>query len=85
MYLQHFGFIQAPFNLTPQTLLYYPVEKNQTALISVLAAVARREGIIKITGEVGTGKTLMCRLLLAELQSMVHLAYDALPKLMAAS
>ncbi|MGE3770636.1 MAG: ExeA family protein [Bdellovibrionales bacterium] len=79
MYLEHFGFLNAPFNLTPQTHFYFPAEKNQQALLSVLAAVARREGIIKITGEVGTGKTLMCRLLLAELQNMAHLAYLAMP------
>jgi MSHA biogenesis protein MshM len=79
MYLEHFGFQSAPFNLTPQTAFYFPAEKNQQALLSVLAAIARREGIIKITGEVGTGKTLMCRLLLAELQDMVHLAYLAMP------
>jgi MSHA biogenesis protein MshM len=79
MYLEHFGFHHAPFGLTPQTQFYFPAERNQQTLVSVLAAIDRGEGIVKITGEVGTGKTLMCRLLLGELESKVNLAYLAMP------
>lgn len=79
MYLEHFGLLRAPFGLTPQTQFYFPTERNQETLLALLAAIERREGIIKITGEVGTGKTLMCRMLLAELQDKVHLAYLAMP------
>lgn len=79
MYLEHFGLNRAPFGLTPQTQFYFPTERNQQNLLALLTAIERGEGIIKITGEVGTGKTLMCRMLLAELQDKVALAYLAIP------
>jgi len=79
MYLEHFGFQSAPFGLTPQTQFYFPAERNQQTLVSVMAAIERGEGIVKITGEVGTGKTMMCRLLLGELENKVNLAYLAMP------
>lgn len=79
MYLEHFGLVRAPFGLTPQTQFYFPTERNQQILLATMAAIERGEGIIKITGEVGTGKTLMCRMLLAELQDKVALAYLAIP------
>lgn len=79
MYLEHFGLTRAPFGLTPQTQFYFPTERSQQTLLAALGAIERGEGIIKITGEVGTGKTLMCRMLLAELQDKVALAYLAIP------
>lgn len=79
MYLEHFGLMRAPFGLTPQTQFYFPTERHQQILLATLTAIERGEGIIKITGEVGTGKTLLCRMLLAELQDKVALAYLAIP------
>ncbi|MCK2125201.1 AAA family ATPase [Thauera aromatica] len=65
MYEQHFGLREAPFLLTPDTGYFYAWRAHQEALNVLLVALAAGEGFIKITGEVGTGKTLLCRKLLA--------------------
>lgn len=67
MYEQHFGLREAPFLLTPDTAFFYAARAHQEALNVLLVALAGGEGFIKITGEVGTGKTLLCRKLLASL------------------
>ncbi len=66
-YLEHFGLKQFPFGLTPDTDMFYPHQQQQELLEAVLYAIKRGDGFIKITGEVGTGKTLLCRLLLEDL------------------
>ncbi|THF63586.1 AAA family ATPase [Pseudothauera nasutitermitis] len=65
MYEQHFGLREAPFLLTPDTGYFYAWRAHQEALNVLRVALAAGEGFIKITGEVGTGKTLLCRKLLA--------------------
>ena len=67
MYLQHFGLTEFPFKLTPDTSFYYATHSYQEALNTLLIAISSGEGFIKITGEVGTGKTLLCRKLLKSL------------------
>lgn len=67
MYLQHFGLKEFPFKLTPDTSFYYATHSYQAALNTLLVAIGSGEGFIKITGEVGTGKTLLCRKLLKSL------------------
>jgi MSHA biogenesis protein MshM len=67
MYLQHFGLSELPFSLTPDTTFYYGNKSHQDALDTLLVALQMGEGFIKVTGEVGTGKTLLCRKLLREL------------------
>jgi MSHA biogenesis protein MshM len=67
MYLQHFGLSELPFSLTPDTAFYYGNPSHQDALDTLLVALQMGEGFIKVTGEVGTGKTLLCRKLLREL------------------
>ncbi|WP_434665194.1 ExeA family protein [Aeromonas sp. NJAU223] len=69
MYLSHFGLREAPFALTPNTSLYYGLPPHEEALQVLNWALAQGEGFIKVTGEVGTGKTLLCRKLLTELGS----------------
>lgn len=69
MYLSHFGLREAPFGLTPNTSLYYGLPPHEEALQVLNWALAQGEGFIKVTGEVGTGKTLLCRKLLTELGS----------------
>jgi MSHA biogenesis protein MshM len=64
MYLEHFGLHEFPFKLTPDTSFYYATQSYQEAINTLLIAIASGEGFIKITGEVGTGKTLLCRKLL---------------------
>jgi MSHA biogenesis protein MshM len=61
MYLAHFGLQAAPFALTPDTAFAFSSRSQREALDTLVLAVDGGEGFIKITGEVGTGKTLLCR------------------------
>jgi MSHA biogenesis protein MshM len=61
MYQQHFGLREAPFGITPDTSFFFTSPHSQEALNTLLIAAKSGEGFIKITGEVGTGKTLLCR------------------------
>jgi MSHA biogenesis protein MshM len=65
MYLAHFGLNAAPFALTPDTAFTFSSRSQREALDTLVLAVDGGEGFIKITGEVGTGKTLLCRRFLA--------------------
>lgn len=67
MYCQHFGFDKAPFSITPDTSFVYSSTSQRNALNVLLMATDAGEGFIKITGEVGSGKTLLCRRFLARL------------------
>lgn len=67
MYEQFFGLNEQPFRLTPDTSYFYSFGDHQEALNTLLVALDMGEGFIKVTGEVGTGKTLLCRKLLNEL------------------
>lgn len=64
MYLQHFGLQEFPFRLTPDTSYFYCHRSQAEAIDVLLIALAAGEGFLKITGEVGTGKTMLCRKLL---------------------
>ncbi len=65
MYLQHFSLSEKPFSLTPDTQLFLRSKSHQEALNTILLALKYSEGFIKIVGEVGTGKTMLCRILLS--------------------
>lgn len=67
MYQKFFGLKEAPFGLTPDTSFFYANADHQEALNTLLVALQMGEGFIKVSGEVGTGKTLVCRKLLDEL------------------
>ncbi len=69
MYQSHFGLQEPPFGITPDTSYAYACTSHQEALNTLLVAVKNGEGFIKITGEVGTGKTLLCRKFLATLDA----------------
>ncbi|MCK7544281.1 AAA family ATPase [Marinobacter bryozoorum] len=81
MYEAHFGLQEAPFALTPNTRYFLRAPSHGDALELLVIALREREGFIKITGEVGTGKTLLCRLLLNELEGAAHTAYLPNPHL----
>lgn len=75
MYLRHFSLREAPFSITPDTAFFYPHEGAQAALNTLLVALRSGEGFLKIVGEVGCGKTLLCRQLLRTLQDEFVTAY----------
>lgn len=81
MYQSHFGLQEAPFALTPNTRYFLRAPSHSDALELMLVALRQREGFIKVTGEVGTGKTLLCRLLLNELDKEACTAYVPNPNL----
>lgn len=67
MYLAHFGLSEPPFGITPDTQFAFAGNAHQEAFNTLLVALKSGEGFIKVTGEVGTGKTLLCRRFLAAL------------------
>ncbi|SHI05519.1 ExeA family protein [Ferrimonas marina] len=75
MYLYHFGLNRLPFALTPNTQFYCELPPHQEALQVLHTALAAGEGFIKVTGEVGTGKTLLCRKLINDLSDRFQIAY----------
>lgn len=75
MYLAHFGLGQLPFGLTPNTGFFFGLVPHVEALQVLQMALEGGEGFIKVTGEVGTGKTLICRKLLNDLPSQYQSAY----------
>jgi MSHA biogenesis protein MshM len=81
MYERHFGLRELPFGLTPDTAYAYTSTSHQEALNTLLVAARNGEGFMKITGEVGTGKTLLCRTFLTALQPSFVSAYILNPYL----
>lgn len=75
MYERHFGLREPPFSITPDSSYFYPHEGVQAALNMLLVALRSGEGFIKIVGEVGCGKTVLCRQLLNTLQDECVTAY----------
>lgn len=81
MYHAHFGLNQAPFGITPDTEFIYPSNSHREGLNLLNLALASGEGFIKVVGEVGTGKTLLCRNFLAELGADWKAAYLPNPQM----
>ncbi len=75
MYLRHFSLREAPFSITPDSAFFYSHEGVQAALNMLLVALRSGEGFLKIVGEVGCGKTVLCRQLLKTLQGECVTAY----------
>lgn len=68
MYLQHFGLRELPFSLTPNTQFFLNMASYHKAYNMLMVSLANAEGFIKIVGEVGTGKTMLCRKVLNTLE-----------------
>ncbi|MDE3273226.1 ExeA family protein [Pseudoalteromonas sp. G4] len=77
MYLSHFGLTELPFSLTPNTQFYCALAPHNEAMEVLITALNMGEGFIKVTGEVGTGKTLLCRKLLNSFDDSTIVAYIA--------
>jgi general secretion pathway protein A len=67
MYEEFYGFVQPPFTLAPDPRFLYRSESHDEALTGLLQAIRRREGFIVLAGDIGTGKTTLCRALLEQL------------------
>jgi MSHA biogenesis protein MshM len=81
MYLEHFGLREAPFRITPHTEFFYAGANRGATLDALLYAVTAGEGLVKVTGEVGSGKTMLCRMLMEKLPESVEMIYLAVPSL----
>ncbi len=81
MYYAYFGLNQAPFKITPDTSLFFPGGNRGAVLNALIYAITSGEGIVKVVGEVGSGKTMLCRMLEVELPGNVEIVYLANPSL----
>ena len=79
MYYSHFGLNQAPFKITPNTEFFFGGGNRGPVLEALLYAVTHGEGIVKVTGEVGSGKTMLCHMLQARLPAHIESVYIANP------
>lgn len=75
MYLEHFRLQEMPFTLTPDTAFFMSRAGYQDALNVLLVALRSGEGFVKVTGEVGTGKTMLCRTVIKALSEEFEIAY----------
>ncbi|HET6631778.1 MAG TPA: AAA family ATPase [Rhodanobacteraceae bacterium] len=83
MYLDHYGLKEAPFSITPDPRYVFLSERHRDALAHLLYGVGKggSGGFVQLTGEVGTGKTTLCRLLLEQLPENTRVALILNPKL----
>jgi MSHA biogenesis protein MshM len=81
MYLEHFGLREAPFKITPHTEFFFAGANRGETLEALIYAITSGEGIVKVTGEVGAGKTMLCRVLMERLPKSVETIYFAVPSL----
>lgn len=75
MYKAHFKLAHNPFDLTPDPVCFVPTERHNEALAALYHGVRRHKGFVVVTGEVGTGKTLLLRCLLGLLKESKDVAY----------
>jgi type II secretory pathway predicted ATPase ExeA len=81
LYLEHFGLREPPFRITPDTDFFFSGANRGPTLDALIYAITQDEGIVKVTGEVGSGKTMLCRMLLERLPANVETLYLANPSL----
>ena len=81
LYLEHFGLREAPFKITPHTEFFFAGANRGETLDALIYAITAGEGIVKVVGEVGSGKTMLCRVLMERLPETVETIYLAVPSL----
>jgi MSHA biogenesis protein MshM len=79
MYYDHFGLTQAPFKITPNTEFFFTGGNRGPVLEALIYAITHGEGIVKVSGEVGSGKTMLCNMLQSHLPDNVESVYLANP------
>src|SRR6185295_5959183 len=72
MYESYYGFVEKPFSLTPDPKFLYRSPSHAGAFELLQYAIRRREGFVVITGDIGTGKTTLCRVLLEEIDRSTY-------------
>ena len=82
MYLSHYGLAEAPFAITPDPRFVFLGERHRDALAHLMYGIGQggSGGFVQLTGEVGTGKTTLCRLVLEQLPDNVRIALVLNPK-----
>ncbi|HXM82618.1 MAG TPA: AAA family ATPase [Burkholderiales bacterium] len=81
LYLEHFGLAEPPFRITPHTDFFFDGADRGATLEALIYAILHDEGIVKVSGEVGSGKTMLCRVLMERLPPDVETIYLATPSL----
>lgn len=81
MYNRFFGFRERPFQLVPNPAYLFLSRSHEEAMAHLVYAIAQGDGFVEITGEVGTGKTTLCRAVLENLDKFTEAAYIFNPKL----
>ena len=81
MYKQYFGFKSLPFSIAPDPRYLYMSERHREALAHLLFGIKSEGGFVLLTGEVGTGKTTICRCLLEQAPQKTVIAFILNPKL----
>lgn len=81
MYLDYFGLEKSPFRITPDTHLFFDGCDRGAVLHTLCYAIEQGEGILKVVGEVGTGKTMLCRMLPLSMGDHIDWVYLAHPSL----
>jgi MSHA biogenesis protein MshM len=81
LYLEHFGLDEPPFRITPHTDFFFDGADRGATLEALIYAILHDEGIVKVSGEVGSGKTMLCRVLMERLPQHVDTIYVATPSL----
>jgi type II secretory pathway predicted ATPase ExeA len=81
LYLEHFGLSEPPFRITPGVDFFYDGARRGETLRAVRYAIESGEGLVKVVGEVGTGKTMLCRVIMRHLPAHIQTVYLAIPSL----
>lgn len=81
MYENYFGLKESPFSVTPDPRFFFFSRHHQEALTTLLYGIESRRGFIQLSGEIGAGKTTICRALLKRLEGRVHSSLVFNPKL----
>ena len=79
LYLEHFGLAEAPFRITPHTDFFFDGADRGATLEGLMYAILHDEGIVKVSGEIGSGKTTLCRVLMERLPAEVETVFLANP------